>query len=67
MPVEPRVKILESLKLAAERMRRVRDAAQRRDLIRQGPEPGPSPVALGGGEPRPVFSGQDVGAGQSPR
>lgn len=67
MAVEPREKLLASLKQAAERMQRVRGAAQARDLIRQGPEPDPSFAAGTISEPLPRFSGQVEGAGESPR
>ena len=58
MPVEPAGKLLDSLLDAAQRMRRVREAASALSLIRRGDEPNPTPLLLGPSEPQPGFSGQ---------
>lgn len=50
--------IIAELSESAKRMQEVRAAAEKLRLIRQGPEPEPSPLPEGLGQPAPGFVGQ---------
>lgn len=50
--------IIAELSESAARMQEVRDAAEKLRLIRQGPEPEPTSLPGGVGQPLPEFTGQ---------
>lgn len=58
MPVEQRGELLERLRDAAARMKRVREASSKLSLIRQGGEPDPVPPSGELGQPGTGFVGQ---------
>lgn len=66
MPVQSREDILDRLVRSAERMARVRRAAQLAAIIRAGGEPTPESTPSELGQPGPEFSGQPPRSGPAP-
>ena len=58
MALETKAELIARLTAVAQRMNKVREAANALRLIRQGPEPGPPPPLPGGGQPETGFIGQ---------